>query len=84
VGKNNTEIDKWVLIASILLVVCVPFIFEGKKISNTTYLGFPFDWLTLYPNNGYSFQTIGFILNIIVFYFVIKILMKIYKKYLVN
>ncbi|WP_342513360.1 hypothetical protein MKY34_00795 [Sporosarcina sp. FSL K6-1522] len=87
--KKNKKFNVWILIVSIVLVICIPFINgsrenfnvnEGKEDILIGIYGFPFDWLHLYTNNGFSFLGIGFIGNIIFFYCVIKILIWIYKK----
>lgn len=81
-GRKKTR--KFNLIAfliSIILVVCIPFIFDMKTItSGVEYRGFPVDWLALYPNNGFSFKGLGFLVNVIVFYWLIKLLMSKLKK----
>jgi len=76
------------LIISIVLVIFIPFGYERKENFNVysgkenlkEIYGFPFDWLHLYPNSGFSFLWIGFIVNIIFFYYGLKILTRIYKK----
>lgn len=86
---GNKKISIWILIISIVLVICIPFIngsrenlnvYGGQENYLTGIYGFPFDWLHLYPNNGFSFLWLGFMFNIIFFYYVIKILIRIYKK----
>lgn len=85
----DKRINLWILFISIVLVICIPFIngsrenlnvYEGKEDFLIDIYGFPFDWLHLYPNNGFSFLGIGFIGNIIFFYYAIKILIWLYKK----
>lgn len=74
----------WIIILSIVLVFTLPFIIGSREnfLSENVkaIYGFPFDWLHLYTNKGFSFLGIGFLVNIIFFYFVIKILIWIYKK----
>ncbi|WP_155590927.1 hypothetical protein [Lysinibacillus cavernae] len=85
---ENKKINKWLLLISIILVICLPFILGSRENLNVhgdrEYLkaiyGFPFDWLHLYPNNRFSFLWIGFILNIMFFYYMIKLFIWIYKK----
>ncbi|GEM_PF-946981 len=81
---NKTNI--WIIIVSIVLVVCIPLINGSREIVSDrrdlfrAIYGFPFDWLHLYINGGFSFLVIGFIGNIIFFYYMIKILIWAYKK----
>ena len=71
----------YILVFSIILVVCIPFINGSRDVDGyENFYGFPFDWLHLYPNNGFSFLWIGFIVNIVIFYYFIKILIWLYKK----
>lgn len=74
----------YILVFSIILVICIPFINGSRENLNIdgykNFYGFPFDWLHLYPNNGFSFLWIGFIVNIVIFYYFIKILIWLYKK----
>ena len=77
--KNRSKL--MVLAVSILLVVCIPFVFDLKIItSEVEFRGFPFDWLTIYRTdgykNGYSFNGFGFLLNVIVFYLVLTFVFK--------
>lgn len=80
--------DLWIILLSTIIVICLPFIFGSRKNLNINreqenligIYGFPFDWLNLYTNKGFSFLGIGFLVNIIFFYLVIKILIWIYKK----
>lgn len=78
----------YILVFSIVLVISLPFINGSRENLNSggykNFLvgiyGFPFDWLHLYPNNGFSFLWIGFIVNIIIFYYIIRILIWFYNK----
>ena len=88
--KKGKKINLFVLIVSLIIVILIPFllgfresasvIYEYRENPGDKYFGFPFDWLVLYPNNGYSFLGIGFIINVILFYFVIKFLVRLYTK----
>ncbi len=86
VGTKKTNL--WIALLSTVIVICLPFIIGSRRNLNINgelenligIYGFPFDWLHLFPNKGYGFLGIGFILNIIFFYFVIKILIWIFKK----
>lgn len=81
--------DAWIFIVSIFFVICIPFINGTRENLGSndfikTIYGFPFDWLHIFANNGFSFLWIGFIGNILFFYLIIKILIWIYKKWLVS
>lgn len=76
-GKFNL----FALLASITFVVLIPFVFDMKTItSGAEYRGFPFDWLAIYPNNGFSFKGFGFWLNVMLFYLFINIFIKKLRK----
>ncbi|MFJ7371355.1 hypothetical protein ACIQVU_18310 [Lysinibacillus sp. NPDC098008] len=82
--KDKSSVYKiWIIIISIVLVICIPFISgsrDGREDFIKAIYGFPADWLYLYTNGGFSFLGIGFIVNIIFFYYMIKILIWAYKK----
>lgn len=81
IGKKLGKINLFVLFISVTLVVFIPFIFNIKTIaSGVEYRGFPFDWLALYPSNGFSFKGLGFLFNVLVFYLLIMLSGKILKK----
>lgn len=83
---NDKKLNLWIIFLSIILVICLPFIIGKRENYNDNLenligiYGFPFDWLHIYANKGFSFLGIGFIVNIIFFYFVIKSLIWIFKK----
>lgn len=75
--KKKKGINWVVALISILLVVFLPFVFDLKITdSGTEFRGFPFDWLAIYPNNGYSFKGMGFLANIVIFYWLLNLVTK--------
>ena len=72
--KKAGKFNLFALIASIAFVLFIPFVFDMKTIaSGAEYRGFPFDWLAIYPNIGFSFKGLGFLLNVILFYLFMNI-----------
>lgn len=67
------KMKRWIIIISIILVICLPFINGSREIIGDrgdfikAIYGFPFDWLYLYINGSFSFLVIGFIGSIIFF-----------------
>ncbi|TFD96626.1 hypothetical protein [Jeotgalibacillus sp. R-1-5s-1] len=71
----NRKLKILIWSTSFILVILIPFIFNIRIFQGAAaYIGFPFDWLVFYPNNGYSFQGMGFLLNLLIFYLLIKAL----------
>ena len=81
-NDNKKKGINWgIALVSVVLVVCLPFVFDLKIItSEGEFRGFPFDWLTIHRNagykNGYSFNGFGFLLNVIIFYLVLTFVLK--------
>ncbi|MDG3045053.1 hypothetical protein OE903_18630 [Bacillus sp. B6(2022)] len=48
--------------------------------AGSDYRGFPIDWLVLHSNYGVEFLFLGFILDVIIFYFLLKVLLRVYKR----
>lgn len=81
VEKRSRKFNLIPFLTSIILVLCIPFIFDMKIIaSGVEYRGFPFDWLAVYPGNGFSFKGLGFLVDVVVFYWLITLLIKKLKK----
>jgi len=80
--SKNTNII--LLVFSAIVAIIATSIAGIKKNSDTSYIGFPFDWIVIHPNNSYSFPLMGLIVNIIIFYFLIKVTIFISKKLLLN
>lgn len=85
--KEKEKIVKLIiLLVSVILVLCIPFIFDMKVVDseNIEYRGFPIDWLAIYHNdgykNGYSFKGFGFLLDVVLFYLFIKFVVNRFKK----
>ena len=77
--KNRSKL--MVLAVSMLLVICLPFVFDLKTTtSNGEVRGVPFDWLAVYPNNGFSFKGLGFLADILIWYFVLRLVMNLFNK----
>jgi len=75
--KKNKRINRVVLLISVLMVVGIPYVFDLKtSTSNAEFRGFPVDWLALYPDNGFSFKGMGFLVNVIFFYVALTFMVK--------
>ena len=80
--KDKISLNKLkilILFFSVSLVILIPLIFDLKEDTYGGYYGFPVDWLVLYPN-GFGFLWIGFILDVVIFYFVTKTIVSIFNK----
>lgn len=65
-------------------MIALSFFYGYTRNSRGDYLGFPFDWLVFYPNKGYGFLGVGFILNIVIFFLIVKALSKLGRKWFTN
>lgn len=81
----NKRTKIWVFVFSLILVFLFSFFPDfAIKINQDgdQYYGLPFDWLVLRPHGRFSFLWIGFLLNILFFYVICKIVIKIINKVL--
>ncbi|WP_349925158.1 hypothetical protein ABNP43_17490 [Bacillus altitudinis] len=77
----NKKTVNWLLSISVLLVIGTAFM-RGVYVphAGSDYRGFPIDWLVLHSNYGVEFLFFGFILDVIIFYFLLKVLLRVYKR----
>lgn len=81
-GSSNTKLKRlnpYILLVSIALAFLVPLLFGFHANGYARYYGFPFDGFVSYSDGGYGFLGIGFILNIVFFYFVCVLLNKVFR-----
>jgi len=79
--NNKKKINLSLVVISTLLVVSIPFIFDMKTtVASVEFRGFPFDWIATYPSNGFSFKGLGFLADIIIWYFVLSLVVNLFKK----
>ncbi len=53
---------------------------RGVCFSDADYRGFPIDWLVLHGHHTFEFLWLGFILDVVIFYFLLKMLLRLYKR----
>ncbi|MEC1180562.1 hypothetical protein P9B03_19045 [Metasolibacillus meyeri] len=80
--KNNEKI----LFLSIFIIIIISFIPEiGIRIDEGYYFfGFPAQWFVYYGKYQYSFEILGFLFNIVIFYSLFLLLNKISRKFSSN
>ena len=68
----------YVLILSIICVLCFSFVFNiGLRIDEMTLIpSFPSEWLGIHENGGFSFMWLGFLFDIVFFYLIFWLLIK--------
>lgn len=77
--KQKQKISNWLLSISILLVIGTALM-RGVSYSDADYRGFPIDWLVLHGHHTFEFLLWGFILDVVIYYFLLKILLRLYKR----
>ncbi|MCY7494826.1 hypothetical protein [Bacillus safensis] len=70
--KQNKKTSNWLLSISVLIVIGTALL-RGVSYSDADYRGFPIDWLVLHG-------VWGFILDVVIFYFLLKMLLRLYKR----
>ncbi|PSL40911.1 hypothetical protein B0H99_10343 [Planomicrobium soli] len=81
VEKRSRKLNLIPFLTSVILVLCIPYIFDMKTITlGMEYRGFPFNWLAVYPSNGISFKGLGFLVDVVVFYWLMTLLINKLKK----
>jgi len=53
---------------------------RGVSFSGVDYRGFPIDWLVLHGHHAFEFLWLGFILDVVIFYFLLRMLLGLYKR----
>jgi len=69
----------WLLSISILIVIGTALL-RGVSLSDADYRGFPIDWLVLHGHHAFEFLVWSFILDVAIFYFLLKMLLRMYKR----
>ncbi|MEC1046098.1 hypothetical protein [Bacillus safensis] len=77
--KQNKKISNWLLSISVLIVIGTALL-RGVSYSDADYRGFPIDWLVLHGHHTFEFLVWGFILDVVIFYFLLKMLLRLYKR----
>lgn len=65
---KNKKTFNWLLSISILIVMGTALL-RGVSLSGADYRGFPIDWLVLHGHHAFEFLWLGFILDVVIFYF---------------
>ncbi|KML11953.1 hypothetical protein VL07_08795 [Bacillus safensis] len=73
------KIKKTLLSISILSVIGSALM-RGVSSSDADYRGFPIDWLVLHGDHAFKFLLWGFILDVVIFYFLLKMLLRLFKR----
>nr|WGD98480.1 hypothetical protein P5627_05170 [Bacillus safensis] len=76
---KNKKTSNWLLSISILIVIGTALL-RGVSYSDANYRGFPIDWLVLHGHHTFEFLLWGFILDVVIFYFLLKMLLRLYKR----
>ncbi|WP_342492664.1 MULTISPECIES: hypothetical protein [Bacillus] len=77
--KQNKKTSNWLLSISVLIVIGTALL-RGVSYSEADYRGFPIDWLVLHGHHAFEFLLWGFILDVVIFYFLLKMLLRLYKR----
>ncbi|KEP31208.1 hypothetical protein ER50_03380 [Bacillus safensis] len=77
--KQNKKTSNWLLSISVLIVIGTALL-RGVSYSEADYRGFPIDWLVLHGHHTFEFLLWGFILDVVIFYFLLKMLLRLYKR----
>ncbi|MCU0156354.1 hypothetical protein [Bacillus safensis] len=77
--KQNKKTSNWLLSISVLIVIGTALL-RGVSYSEADYRGFPIDWLVLHGHHAFEFLVWGFILDVVIFYFLLKMLLRLYKR----
>lgn len=77
--KQNKKTFNWLLSISVLIVIGTALL-RGVSYSDADYRGFPIDWLVLHGHHAFEFLLWGFILDVVIFYFLLKMLLRLYKR----
>lgn len=75
---KNKKTFNWLLSISFLFVIGTALM-RGVSFSDAEYRGFPIDWLVLHSHHAFEFLWLGFILDVAIFYFILKLLLRMYK-----
>ncbi|MGE6630405.1 hypothetical protein [Bacillus sp. NPDC077027] len=76
---KNKKVSNWLLSISILLVIGTSFM-SGIYPPDANYRGLPIDWLVLHSHHGFEFLWLGFLLDVFIFYFILKVFIRMYKR----
>ncbi|WEZ16993.1 hypothetical protein [Bacillus safensis] len=77
--KQNKKTSNWLLSISVLIVIGTALL-RGVSYADADYRGFPIDWLVLHGHHAFEFLLWGFILDVVIFYFLLKMLLRLYKR----
>lgn len=77
--KQHKNTSNWLLSISILIVLGTALL-RGVSRSDADYRGFPIDWLVLHGHHAFEILLWGFILDVVIFYFLLRMLLRLYKR----
>ncbi|MGV2912850.1 hypothetical protein QNH25_17615 [Bacillus safensis] len=77
--KQNKKTSNCLLSISVLIVIGTALL-RGVSYADADYRGFPIDWLVLHGHHAFEFLLWGFILDVVIFYFLLKMLLRLYKR----